>query len=159
MVHIKIFMHLYKLKFRIGLLEHVIHNEKELLLRIAEGDENAFTVLFNVYATPLSLLAQRILHNESAKQEVIQEVFLKVWLLRDSLTEVTHLAPWLKKITLNQCLQHLRKTKHYEAKVAALGPGTNPDNEALHTITLKEIQQAVRDAVGMELQRPLAYGG
>ncbi len=134
------------------------YQEKELLLRIAEGDEAAFTVLFNLYSTPLAAIALRMLQSESAKQEVLQEVFIKIWLNRDRLTDIQLPGPWLRKITIHECLQYLRKTSLYHAKLEDLKPEDASFNQALNTISVKEIQHAVKRALqAMPPQRRTIY--
>lgn len=134
------------------------YNEKDLLFRIAEGDENAFAALFNLYSTPLSLIALRMLHDEPAKQEVMQEVFIKLWLNRDRLKDVQHPGAWLRKVTIHECLQHLRKTSLYNHKLDDLEQDSASFNQALHTISVKEIQQAVKHALQiMPPQRRTIY--
>lgn len=135
-----------------------LYSDKELFLRIAEGDETAFATLFNLYSTPLALIALRMLHSEPAKQEVMQEVFIKLWLNRDRLEEVQHPGAWLRKITIHECLQYLRKTSVYNNKLADLQPEDTSFNQALHTISVKEIQHAVARALQeMPPQRRTIY--
>lgn len=134
------------------------YTEKELLLRIAEGDEAAFAALFNLYSTPLASLAFRMLHSGPAKQEVLQEVFIKIWLNRDRLKDVQLPGPWLRKITIHECLQYLRKTSLYHTKLDSLIPEGASFNHALSTISVKEIQQAVKRALQvMSPQRRIIY--
>jgi hypothetical protein len=68
----------------IALLTGPSYSDKDLLLRIAEGDEQAFTQFFLHWATPLSRFAQKILQDEQASKDVIQEVFIRIWLYRSS---------------------------------------------------------------------------
>jgi len=134
------------------------YTEKELLLRIAEGDETAFAALFNLYSTPLALLALRMLHSEPAKQEVLQEVFIKIWLNRDRLRDVQLPGPWLRKITIHECLQYLRKTSLYNTKLGDLHQEDASFNHALSSISVKEIQYAVKRALQvMSPQRRTIY--
>lgn len=134
------------------------YHERELLLRIAEGDEAAFTTLFNLYSTPLAAIALRMLQSEPAKQEVLQEVFIKIWLNRDRLTDIQLPGAWLRKITVHECLQYLRKTSLYHAKLEDLKLEDASFNLALNTISVKEIQQAVKRALqAMPPQRRTIY--
>lgn len=127
-------------------------------MRIAEGNETAFASLFNLYSTPLALIALRMLHNEPAKQEVMQEVFIKLWLNRDRLKEVQHPGAWLRKITIHECLQYLRKTSLYNSKLEGLNQEGTSFNQALNTISVKEIQHAVEQALQvMPPQRRTIY--
>ncbi len=134
------------------------YNEKELFSRIAEGDEGAFATLFNIYSTPLSLIALRMLHDEAAKQEAMQEVFIKLWLNRDRLKDVQQPGAWLRKITIHECLQYLRKTLLYNSKLENIEQDGASFNHALHSISVREIQGAVKRALqAMSPQRRTIY--
>lgn len=58
---------------------HAIPNDKELLCRVAEGDQQAFTTLFNAYYKTLGEYIFRVTESEEAAQEIVQDTFLKVW--------------------------------------------------------------------------------
>ena len=99
-----------------------------------------------------------MLHSEPAKQEVMQEVFIKLWLNRDRLKEVQHPGAWLRKITIHECLQYLRKTSLYNSKLESLEPEGTSLNHALQAISVKEIQHAVKQALDiMPSQRRAIY--
>lgn len=99
-----------------------------------------------------------MLHSEPAKQEVMQEVFIKLWLNRDRLKEVQLPGAWLRKITIHECLQYLRKTSLYNSKLEGLESEGTSFNYALHAISVKEIQQAVKQALQvMPSQRRTIY--
>ncbi|WP_346320460.1 sigma-70 family RNA polymerase sigma factor [Chitinophaga sp. YIM B06452] len=134
------------------------YNDRELFSHIAEGDEAAFATLFNIYSTPLSLIALRILQDEVAKQEAMQEVFIKLWLNRDRLKDVQHPGAWLRKITIHECLQYLRKTFLYNSKLENIEQDGASFNHALYTISVREIQNAVKRALqAMPPQRRTIY--
>jgi RNA polymerase sigma-70 factor, ECF subfamily len=55
------------------------HRDRQVLGRVAHGDQDALAELFRRYG-PASLgLARRILSNQELAEEVLQEVFLAVW--------------------------------------------------------------------------------
>lgn len=91
----------------------VIHNEKELLLRVATGDERAFEQLMEAYHVGVYHAVYRLSGNQWMAEEVVQDLFLKIWLKRTVLTDVTHFRTWLNTIaenmTLNAIKQSLRK--------------------------------------------------
>lgn len=134
-------------------------DERALLALIAEGDERAFERLFRFYATLLAALAMRMLRDEQAKQEVIQEVFLKIWINRDRLENVQQLQPWLRKITINECLMYIRRAASYREKLdlIALEEERYTTDCADH-LHIKELTQAVERAVhAMPPQRRTIY--
>lgn len=85
------------------------HNEKELLHRIAQGDEEAFGLLFHQYHHQLGRFIFRVTENREMAEDITQEAFTKVWILRESLGEVTHFRNWLFTISKNQALNALRQ--------------------------------------------------
>lgn len=132
-------------------------DETALLLRIAEGDGQAFSSLFTTWAPPLAAIAMRILKNEYARQEVVQEVFIKVWLHRDKLDKVENLGAWLRKITINQSLLALQRHAANDKRLAAIQITQNPiDNTS--TLELKEIRRLVHEAIeSLPPQRKIIY--
>jgi RNA polymerase sigma-70 factor (family 1) len=83
--------------------------EKELLLRVSQGDEQAFASLFNAYHQHLAGYIFRLTDSTDITEEVVQEIFLKVWTNRTSLAEVNDFRAWLFKISKNHTLNCLRK--------------------------------------------------
>lgn len=134
------------------------YSERELFSRIAEGDEAAFADLFNLYSAPLSRISMRMLQSETASQEVLQDFFIKLWLSRAQLTDVASPGPWLRKVLIRECLQYLRKSAVYKSKLEELPENETSHNRAIHTLSVKDIQQAVGRALeSMSPQRRLVY--
>jgi RNA polymerase sigma-70 factor (ECF subfamily) len=53
--------------------------DRDLVTRIADGDEEAFRGLFRRYAANASALAKRIVRQPFLAEEIVQETFLAVW--------------------------------------------------------------------------------
>src|SRR5213080_1978205 len=53
--------------------------DQELVLRVAGGDPDALDEIYGRYARSVYGLAYRILGDASAAEDVVQEVFLKLW--------------------------------------------------------------------------------
>ncbi len=83
--------------------------EHHLLLRVAKGDETAFTVLFNRYYPLLSTHVFRITRSAPETEEIVQDVFFKIWMTRESLTAITAFRPYLWVIAKNRALNALQK--------------------------------------------------
>ncbi|MBD0693099.1 ECF RNA polymerase sigma factor SigK [Streptomyces sp. CBMA123] len=52
---------------------------KELLTRVARGDQDAFSRLYDTVAAPVLGLVRRVLRDPAQSEEVAQEVLLEVW--------------------------------------------------------------------------------
>ena len=132
--------------------------EKEWLLRIAAGDEEAFTALFRRYSLSMGLLAQKIVQEEAARQDVMQEVFIKLWLHREELPAIQFLPAWLKKVTLNESLMYLRRNAAYDKRLAALTLPVSEEEKVSQAMGFKELQQKVRAVIcNMPEQRRVIY--
>ncbi len=141
-------------------MEHtILHTEKELLQLIAGGDEQAFTMLFRRYTLSMGMVARKILEDEAARQDVLQEVFIKLWLNREELPNIEYLPAWLKKVTVNECLMYLRKNAAYDKRLAGLAQQPHTEEENIyHSIGAKELQQQIQDFIRtMPEQRRVIY--
>ncbi|WP_257669717.1 sigma-70 family RNA polymerase sigma factor [Parapedobacter tibetensis] len=96
-------------------------NEEEVLEKIAGGDERAFTEMFHAYYNQLGEFVQLIIHDLDATAEIVQEVFEKIWINRESLPSVRSFDAYLFILCRNHTLSHIRKQvaerKKYETYV------------------------------------------
>ena len=86
-----------------------LYDEKALLLRVAEGDERAFCVLFERYHGLLASHIMRITRSQALTEEIVQDVFLKIWMSRETLSEIRDLRAYLYIASKNHALNSLKK--------------------------------------------------
>ena len=83
--------------------------DEQLIRRIAQGDSEAFGSLYDRYSKLLYSLATRILNDPSEAEDVLQEVFLKIWEKASSFNvAVGRPFSWLVTITRNKAIERLR---------------------------------------------------
>jgi RNA polymerase sigma-70 factor (ECF subfamily) len=122
-------------------------DEKELFLQIADGSEPAFRELYYSYGRLLSPFLVRLAGSQDLADEIIQEVFLRVWLYRDKLPGVEHPRAWLFQIASNQAHTWLAKSLKAEmAEVRHQGRPVTADTPA-EILTINEIKRVIRKAV------------
>ncbi len=85
--------------------------EKSLLQLLKNGDKKSFEFTFRYYYEPLLGYALSILKVEAEAEEVVQELFLKIWRDRKKIIIKHSLAAYLYKSVYNQCLNRLQKEK------------------------------------------------
>jgi RNA polymerase sigma factor (sigma-70 family) len=87
------------------------YNEKELLLRISEGDEKAFALLITRYnGTLCGFLSTYIsLKHQDLVEEVACDVFMQIWLTRETLTSLSNLGNYLFILARNKGLNALKR--------------------------------------------------
>jgi RNA polymerase sigma-70 factor (family 1) len=87
----------------------VLLSERELLLQVASGDEHAFSELFNAHHQHLGMHIYRITDSVELAEEVVQDIFLKIWMNRETLNAVQNFKAYLFVISKNHALNCLRK--------------------------------------------------
>ncbi len=95
--------------------------ERELLLRLRDGDGLAFTALYEHYRKPLAAKLLRMLKSDELALDAMQELFAKVWEVRATLDVEQSFVGFLYKAATNQVLNSFRKIKrdeHMKAVVA-----------------------------------------
>jgi RNA polymerase sigma-70 factor (family 1) len=85
-----------------------LYNEKDLLAQVSAGDEAAFTRLFEHYSDSVYKAAWWYLKSHALAQEIVQEVFIKVWNKKADLRQVLSFYPWLSTMTKNYIIDYLR---------------------------------------------------
>lgn len=82
--------------------------EKELIQNIKRGEHKAITLLFKSFYLPLCTYATVILNDKETAQDIVQDVFIKIWDSRDHLQIVTTLKGYLYRCVHNRCLNYMR---------------------------------------------------
>lgn len=77
-------------------------------MQIAEGNEDAFSKLFYRYYQQLGAFIFRITDSMPLAEEITQDVFMKIWMARESLVEVKSFKAYLFVVSKNYALNSLR---------------------------------------------------
>jgi RNA polymerase sigma-70 factor (family 1) len=83
--------------------------ESRLLHQLMEGDAQAFKEIYSTYQRKIFSFAFYLTKSKDVAEEIVQEVFIKLWEKRQNLREDTLLLPFLKKVTQNHVLDTFRK--------------------------------------------------
>lgn len=87
-------------------------HDRELLARLRRGDRSAMAELYDQYGRLVFSLALRILHDQNAAEETVQQVFVKIWRRAASYdAERARLSAWVAQIAHNQAIDELRKRR------------------------------------------------
>ncbi len=134
-------------------------NDHQFLMEISEGNEKAFEHLFRTLAPTLKPFVFRFTKCNEHTREIIQDTFIRVWLNRDKIIEVTNIKSWIFKFAANECLHHLRnKTIHQKAVHKLSGHQEEYSEHTTQTIQLNEIKAVIVDAIEhLSPQRKLIY--
>ena len=86
-----------------------LYHENTLLHQVAQGDEKAFRTVFDHYRDALYSFALKITRQETIAEEIVQDVFIKIWINRSGLSAVRSFSDFLFIVTRNHTLNSLRK--------------------------------------------------
>ncbi len=88
-----------------------IIEEQELVERLRKGQQWAFNQLVTTHQNRLLKVAYSITLDHEESLEIVQDVFLSVFKNIHSFRQESSLAGWLRRITINSCLNWKRKWK------------------------------------------------
>ncbi len=94
--------------------------DSELYILLKQGDEKAFEHLFHKYYPSLCLFARQYMEDDEKAEEIVQDMFVKIWSKRKELTIETSFKQYLLRSVKNQCLnllQHLKIRQKYAQKI------------------------------------------
>lgn len=82
--------------------------DKQLVHQIKRGDSKSFEELFEKYYDRLFSFACALLGDEDVAEDILQNVFLKLWIGRERLDEVRSISNYLLVCVRNEIFDHLR---------------------------------------------------
>jgi RNA polymerase sigma-70 factor (ECF subfamily) len=91
------------------------------MARTADGDTAAFESLFRAMYGPMCLTAHHYVKSATDAEDVVEEMFLKLWTRRDRIRVRGSVRSYLSVAVRNTALNYLGR-RRVEAKYAALAP-------------------------------------
>jgi RNA polymerase sigma-70 factor (family 1) len=94
------------------------HTEKELLRLAADGNEAAFIEIFNLYKHKLYSFLLRITKSEEQSLDFVQDIFMKLWMNRISLSTIDNFSSYIFRAAQNQAVNSFKRsmTENYILK-------------------------------------------
>ena len=132
----------------------------QLMLRVKEGDDVAFTELVESYQDRLIGIFTNMMQQGDVAEDLAQEVFMRIYRARNGYVPTAKFSTWLFRIA-NNLVSNTRRSKSRRKEVAMnikdSGPlGPRPEEKLIadksslmpsRQIAKTEVQQVVRDAL------------
>ena len=106
-------------------------SENELLQLLHQGDEEAIRIIFDEFYEGLCLYAAAITRSHPVAEEIVEDIFIYLWINAADLSITTSLKNYLYKSVYNNCLKFLQKEKRGAQQLDALR--VNEDQELLYS--------------------------
>ncbi|MEN7551468.1 RNA polymerase sigma-70 factor [Rapidithrix thailandica] len=125
-----------------------------LVPHLQKGEDWAFEYLYKNYYVRLCLYAESFVRERHTAEEVVSEVFLKLWNKRQELQINTSIKSYLYKAIHNLCLNHINARKVRDTHYQHLKVLKNQQQEELVTLPKEafkseqeELEEKVRQAL------------
>lgn len=134
-------------------------DEAELLYAIAKGSEEAFTILFEERYSKFYTFAFKLTRSSTLAEEIIQDVFLNVWINRSALENILNFDAYLNRITRNLSFNALRNIAKDKIMVNELPDDEHfPDYSTEQSLAYNDTLSLMRAAIAkLSPQQQLVY--
>jgi RNA polymerase sigma-70 factor (family 1) len=122
-------------------------NGNELIIRVVQGDEIAFEQLFRQYKNKLYSFILHLSGSATIAEDVLQDVFLKIWRDRNQLTNIDNFNAYLFRMAQNTAINVLRRQSREALllnEVQRLAPEGVQGHELL---AAREVRTALQQAI------------
>ncbi|CAM3816999.1 RNA polymerase sigma-70 factor [Mucilaginibacter galii] len=96
-------------------------DEEKLFRLLCEGDKEAFDQIYNLYWKRLFLYVVKVIKDSEAAEDIVQEIFVSLWLRRQEITEQRTLSGYLFTAArfkgINYVQDQLKKGKHADSLI------------------------------------------
>lgn len=123
-------------------LKHTADNDSSLSIKIKNGEKLAFKQLFDRYAPRIYNFSLSYLSEKDDAEELVQEVFLKIWEKREMLDPSKNIKAFVFKIAVNIIYDFVRRRNIEQAFADYSKLQFKPDeNFTWHDVIFNEMQQ------------------
>jgi RNA polymerase sigma-70 factor (ECF subfamily) len=126
-----------------------------LMLRVKQGDRDAFAALVEKYQQPVMNFVRRTLRDETEAEDLAQNVFLQVYKSAPRYVISAKFSTWLFTIARNLCLNEIRRrSRHPAESLDATQPES--DDHPLHQFEDKRVASPPEQLLHGELEGKIA---
>lgn len=123
-----------------------LKQEAYLLALVAKGNQRAFTALFEGYYKQLGNYVYKLTESIEVAEEIVQDVFIKIWLKKEILIELDNFSHYLFILSRNQTLNHLRKKANESVRQQEwLKQFDEEEADTLYDVTVTEAYRILMD--------------
>lgn len=123
-------------------------NERELVIRLIAGNEDAFCELYAAYKNRLIYFAMRFLKSREYAEDIFQDAFTVIWESRRFIDPDASFSSYLYTIVRNRVLNQLRESASEDRlKEQILSQAVDYSNETSNQIFANDLQRLISHAL------------
>lgn len=123
-------------------------SDKALLLGLKRGDENAFAQIYKMYNTKLYTIAFLSLKSEESAKEIVQEIFISLWINRQTVTVRLSLQSYLIGAVRHKVFNTVAKRDVRERyRKEFLRTAATGDNSTEQAVEFDELNKAIHEQI------------
>lgn len=124
------------------------YNESALLKRVAESDREAYKIIYTQYLDDIYRYVLLFTKSKEATEEIVQNVFVKLWERREGLASIVSFRPYLYRCAKNMLIDEMRRKKVGKKAYDAIQPSSAESNEKSDgRIIYKEYSRIAQNAI------------
>ena len=123
------------------------------MLAFQAGSEPAFDRLVETYSGQVYALFTRFLGQVPEREDLVQEVFMRVLRSRERYTPTARFSTYLYRVSFNLAVNHTERNKHARSldegapDEGARNAATDEDGDPIHKLETDDVVHAVRSAI------------
>ena len=126
----------------------IISQEEIIIRKVKNGDTLAFEELFNKYYQKLKQFTYQFTKSEFIAEEIVQEVFINLWVKRDKIDLNLSFNGYIYRITRNLLINHLKKMARDEKALEEFWYNMDKEKDNVSEQILdKEYNQHLEEAI------------
>jgi RNA polymerase sigma-70 factor (ECF subfamily) len=122
-------------------------DDKELYQKLQFGDEKSFRILFRKYYSAMCIYARQFLNDSELAEEIVQDMFVKVWEKREHLNIETSVKHYLFRSVKNHCLNQLQhekiKRQYANTVIESANQEMNPEQCFMEVDLMQRIEKGI----------------
>jgi len=123
--------------------------EEELLLKeVSNGNEKAFRTLYDAYFNHLSAYIFKLCKSETATEEIVQDIFVKIWVNRAAFGHVDTPEAYIFSMARNKTIDYLRRLTKESNLIGVLEEQIAASNNDIEEkLNAEELRRLIEEAL------------
>lgn len=119
---------------------------RALIERCRTGQRDAQFELYKLYARAMYNTALRMVQNAHDAEDILQSIFIEVFTKLDSFRYESSIGAWIKRITINKCINFLKSRKlAFQELTAGIDREEPEATEQEQPLSVERINRAINE--------------